>query len=118
MRTTIEFLDALKARNGGASDYKIAKILGVTQQSVSRYRTGRDFFGSEIAIKVANLLQLDIGYVLACTHLERAKSEPERQAWQGIAALFPKSVNDGLCIMLNRIWRIRIKNKPVFCFTL
>ena len=52
-----------------------------------------------MAIRVASLLQIDAGYVVACCHLERAHSEQERQVWQGIAALFPKSVNDGLCIM-------------------
>lgn len=91
MRTTIEFLDALKARNGGASDYRMAQILGVTKSAVSQYRNGKTFFDNSMAIKVSKMLNIDAGFVLACCQAERSRSEAERKEWQGIAALFPKS---------------------------
>lgn len=112
MRTTIQFLDALKARNGGASDYAIAKIIGCTRSQISKYRTGRDFFGSETAITVANLLEIDAGFVLACCHAERARSERERQEWQGIAALFPKSIK--ALFVLCKVFRVPLSRLQFF----
>lgn len=100
--TTIGFLDALKARNGGASDYAIAKILGVTQQTVSRWRVGKDFLGDSTAIKVGKLLEIDPRYVVACAHAERAKTDDEKTVWQGFAALLPDSGKLPICIMLSR----------------
>jgi len=106
MNTTIQFLDALKARHCGASDYAISKILGVTQQTVSRYRVGKDFLGDSTAIRVAKLLEIDPAYVVACAHAERAKAEDEKAVWTGFAALFtpPPGVipDNSICIMLNR----------------
>jgi plasmid maintenance system antidote protein VapI len=99
MKTTVDFLDALKAKNGGCSDYRLAQILAVSRAQVSKYRNRRDFLGNEMAFRVADLLQIDRGFVLACAHLERSKSEPEKQVWQGIAALFPDSIRQTLCIM-------------------
>jgi len=98
MRTTIEFLDALKSKHGGISDYALAKILGVTQQTVSRYRTGRDFLGDSTSICIAELLKIDAGYVIACVHSERARKESEKAIWQRIADRFTDSNGDPICI--------------------
>ena len=115
MRTTIEFLNALKAKNGGASDYRISQLLGCTRASVSKYRTGRSFFDNQTAIKMAKLLDVDAGYIAACVHLERAKSDEEKELWSSIGALFPKDVADRLCIMLSRIRTNDRRKKPRFC---
>jgi predicted transcriptional regulator len=39
--TTQNLIDAIAARHGGATDYRVAKIMGWTPQAVSSYRTGR-----------------------------------------------------------------------------
>ena len=84
MQTTTDFLDAVKAKTGLSSDYAIAKILGVTHQTVSRYRVGKDFLGNSTAIKVAVILEIDAAIVIACAHAERARSEQERELWEHI----------------------------------
>ena len=84
MQTTNAFLDAVKAKTGVPSDYAIAKILGVTQQTVSRYRVKKDFLGDSTAIRVAGILEIDAAIVIACAHAERAKSEQEREVWEHI----------------------------------
>lgn len=84
MRTTLDFLDAVKARHGLPSDYALAKKLGVTHQMISRYRTGKELLGDLSAIKVASLLEIDSGIVMAAVHAERAKSDQERTAWNAI----------------------------------
>lgn len=84
MKTTIEFLDELKARNGGISDYAVAKILGVTHQTISKYRVGKDYLGDSTAIRVAQLLEIDPAIIVAAMHAERAKSEDEKTVWREI----------------------------------
>lgn len=84
MNTSTQYLDAVKAKTGAASDYQLAKILSVSQQAVSKWRTKKDFLGDETAIKVAELLEIDSGIVIAAVHAERAKSESERNAWRSM----------------------------------
>lgn len=85
MRTTVDLLDAFKTARGIESDYAAAKALGVTKQSVSRYRRGDDTLGPDVALRVAHELRLDPGYVLACMAAERAQSEALRVAWETVA---------------------------------
>lgn len=84
-RTTVEFLDAIKARHNIPSDYKLAKFIGVAQQTVSNYRVKGIGFDDELAIRVAELLEIDPGYVLACIHAERTKRPQVRDAWEKVA---------------------------------
>lgn len=82
---TVDFLDALKRVHALPSDYAAAQILGITRAQVSKYRNGRDFMGDEVALKVAELLALEPGYVAACAHAERAASEGARSMWESVA---------------------------------
>lgn len=84
MQTTIGFLEAVKARHGLTSDYQLAKFLGVTRSCISKLQSGRDPMGEKTALKVANALEIDAGYVLACAHLEGAKGEEIKSTWRGI----------------------------------
>lgn len=93
IRTTVEFLDLLcdhykyLSEDGKtpASDYRVHKELGVSQQTVSKWRTGRHTFDDETCIQVAKILHFDPGYVIACVHIERSKSSELRDFWQGMA---------------------------------
>lgn len=84
MKTTIEFLDAIKAKHGIPSDYALAKRMGMRQQTVSKYRLGHEYLGDSAALKVAELLDIDAAYVVACVHRERAKKSDEKQVWETI----------------------------------
>ena len=84
MKTTIEYIDAVKAKTGAASDYAVAPILGITRSAVSRYRNGHDFFSDEMALKVASILDIDPGLVVAAVHAERAKNDQEKAVWINI----------------------------------
>lgn len=81
MKTTIDFLDGIKESQGVDSDYMTAKLLGVTRATVSRYRCGLSHFDDATAMKAANLLGIDAGYVIACAHRERAKTAEEKAVW-------------------------------------
>lgn len=85
MKTTIEFLDAVKVKYSLPSDYALAQILGITRSSVSKFRVGKDCLGEETACKVAELLDIEAGYVMACIASERAKKPEVKAAWKHAA---------------------------------
>lgn len=84
MKTTVEFLDAIKARYNLPSDYALAPYLGVTRSSVSRLRNKQDFLGDSTALRVAELLDLDPGVVAAAAHAERARQPAEKAMWEDV----------------------------------
>lgn len=83
---TIDLLDAVRRRHHLPSDYAAAKLLGLTPQQLSKYRNGKDYPGDDAAMKIAEALQIDAGWVLACVHADRAENGPARLVWEGIAA--------------------------------
>lgn len=81
MSVTIELLDALKDRNGGLSDYACRRILDVTQQTVSKYRTGDTSMSEEKVILVCEILQIDPTPFVIRLASERAKCDKAREVW-------------------------------------
>lgn len=88
MKTTLEFLEAIRAKLGGISDYAIAKELGVTRAAVSKYRNGLSGFDDETAVKVARVLDIDPAAVVTAAHAERSKNPELRQIWASLADRF------------------------------
>ena len=84
MKTT-NFLDEIKKARGVTSDYALAKILDTRHTNISNYRNGRSHFDGLMCIKVADVLGLDPGYVMASIEAERAKSEEVRKVWEKVA---------------------------------
>lgn len=76
MQTTVDFLDALRARLGLTSDYQLHQLLGVSRAHISHYRHGRDVLSDDMAVKVAELLDNQPG-IRAC--FGRCGAHPERQ---------------------------------------
>lgn len=85
MKTTVEFLDAVKARQGISSSYALAKSLGFAESRISHYYAGRRFLSDETALVIAELLDMAPGYVLACIAAERAETDVTRKAWSKAA---------------------------------
>jgi predicted transcriptional regulator len=84
MKTTVEYLDATKARLGLESDYAAAKALGVTRAAVSRYRTGTGTFDDLTAARVAEILGVEPIEVIAAVNYERTKDVRGRAVWESI----------------------------------
>lgn len=81
---TKTLLANLKAANDGASDYRVAKILGVKPQTVSQWKTGKATMGDESGIKAAQLLGLDAKKVLLDLHIERDAGNAASPVWKAI----------------------------------
>lgn len=81
MKTTIQYLDEAKVALGIASDYALAKALGIRTTTISNYRSGRNHFDDATAMKVAVILKIDPLEVVAAANVERAKTSDVRTMW-------------------------------------
>ncbi|KVD37924.1 helix-turn-helix domain-containing protein [Burkholderia ubonensis] len=81
MKTTIDWLDAVKARLDLPSDYAAAKVLGVTRQAVSSWRNGHQPLPEEMCLKMAEILDVSPFEVLATVKIERIRDEERRAVW-------------------------------------
>lgn len=93
MKTTIEYLDQVKAERGLTSDYALAKLLGITTTAVQQYRSGRSAIGIETAMKVGDILGVDGHAVYADGQIERAKNAEISAFWKTISEKFSESFN-------------------------
>jgi DNA-binding XRE family transcriptional regulator len=90
MKTT-EVLDRLKAKLDLPSDYAIAKVLGVTRESVSQLRNGKTSMGIETAMKAGEILQIDGHAIYAQGQIERAKKPEIVEFWKSVSEKFSES---------------------------
>lgn len=70
MISTLDLLDELKRVRELSSDNKASKYLGVTQQTVSKWRTGNPM-SLETAVQIAEDLELDLDLVVLSNMSER-----------------------------------------------
>jgi plasmid maintenance system antidote protein VapI len=84
MQTTIQLLDAVKAKYGIDSDYALAKQLMITRQTISHLRAGDRFIGEDVALQVAQALDVSPAYVLSCAAAERATGD-KKKVWERVA---------------------------------
>lgn len=88
METIGDFVNQLKKRYDISSDYGLAKILGLTRQTMSAHKSGRaKHFSQETAYRLAELLDVDPAYVMTCLEAERAKDDRVREAWQRVGKM-------------------------------
>lgn len=85
MSTTVDLLEMLKARHSIPSDYKLAKYLGVTHQTVYKWKNGL-VMSSPKALALAEELGLDLDAVYLSLLLDKAKDERERKVIESLRA--------------------------------
>lgn len=85
MHDTDTLLEVIKVRHAIQSDYRLAKVLGIPANRISNYRSGRSRPDDVTAKLIADKAGLDVGYVLACLHAERAQSTEARSIWEALA---------------------------------
>lgn len=81
MKTTLQYLDAVKAKHGLTSDYQLAKALGLRQSAISGYRAGRSHPDDTIALRIAELLGINAMEIISAANVERAKTKETRGIW-------------------------------------
>lgn len=84
MSVSTSVLDAYKAFNGNISDYAAARKIGVTQQMISRIRTGDSNFSPEKILFLCESANLDSIEWLLKYHRERAKCDKEKAVFDTV----------------------------------
>lgn len=93
--TSLEYLDAVKKRLGITSDYALAAALGVTRSAVSKFQKGA-VFGDDVALTVAEILEVEPIAVIAAANAERAKTPEAKARWTGLMEKFSVSFRNRL----------------------
>jgi hypothetical protein len=97
---TVDFLDAVKTRHDLPSDYALAAFMEVSKQKISSYRSGHTL-GDDVAVKVAELLDMAPGYVLACVHAERSTDATLAKVWLSLAKAAKKGTGAAAAVILS-----------------
>lgn len=84
MKTTGEYLDAVKAKLDLPSDYATAKALGVTPSTVSKYRLLKSAPDDLVCARIAEILCVEPMEVIAAVHWERSTEPKARALWESI----------------------------------
>jgi predicted transcriptional regulator len=84
MKSTEQYLDAVKDRLDLPSDYALAKALGVTRAAVSSYRVGRSMPDDLVCARIAAVIGVEPMEVIAAINYQRAKSDDARSLWESI----------------------------------
>lgn len=82
---TKSLIDAAKKAQGIGSDYRMAKVLKVTENTLGNWRAGRSKPADDLAVTLAQMAGVDPGSVLAELAAERAKDDASREVWRSIA---------------------------------
>lgn len=80
-----DLLSAAKRGAGIPSNYRLARVLGLTDSGVQRWTSGRGVPDDAQAIRMANMAGLDPGYVVASVRALREKDDAVRAIWADMA---------------------------------
>ena len=101
------WIDRIKSEKDLPSDYAAAKALGLSRFTVSGYRQRPDATLDEnIALKVAQVLEINPALVLADQAMERAKNEDARSAWSAILERLGGMAGGASTAILSVLWAI------------
>lgn len=83
MKLCIDYLREIEQAKGW-SRFRISKELGMSSQRVYQLFDEGGTYNDETAVKVAGILGIDAGMVVAAAHMEREKSPAVQAVWKGI----------------------------------
>ncbi len=83
--TTADLLAAAKRGAGIPSNYRLARVLGTNDNTLSRWQSGKVIPDDAYAVRMAALAGLDAGYVVAAMRAFREKDEGLRAIWADMA---------------------------------
>lgn len=77
-------LTRLKATQDGCSDYRVAKLLEITPQAISKVKTKGSSFSDQTIVNIAHLLRENPIILVAENHLELNDVPNMREFWQEV----------------------------------
>lgn len=85
-------IDRARLGAGGVTDYRLAKLIGVTPQTISGYRAGVRSPDGRAIVKLCELSGDDPHQVAAEIQATRAASQEEAELWRRVASRLAGSV--------------------------
>jgi len=85
MKDTIYYIDQIKKSQGISSDYAVSKLLGVSRQTLSKYKAGRSTLDSDVCLKVAEILDISPFEILANIKASKSKKPEVAKKWADLA---------------------------------
>lgn len=86
MKTPAMYINDLKNQGLARSDADVSRLLGVSRTAICYWQEGRSAPNAEQALRLAELLKIDAGEILAECEAARAKTPETRRAWEKVAA--------------------------------
>lgn len=80
MKNLDEFLDAVKEKTG--SDYKTAKLLGISDSLIGNWRGNRSIPSNAHIIKMCKFAGLDLGESIIAIEVSREKKAMQREVYK------------------------------------
>jgi plasmid maintenance system antidote protein VapI len=78
-----KYLDAVMERHGIKNDRKLAEHLGIAQNTVSNYRTGKRIMDNETCLRVAAALDMDNPLpIIMAADIDRAEKAGQKSLWE------------------------------------
>lgn len=84
---TPDYLNQAKLSLGVESDYALAARLSVSRSYMSRLRLGRNTLSDELAVQIAQIINVPAPLVLADAHVERETNPTLKAAWEKMATM-------------------------------
>lgn len=80
-----ELLTQAKTANAIPSNYRLARVMGVTDNTLNNWQSGRGMPGDVQAVRLAQMAGVNPAIVLAELAAERAKDDVTKAVWRGLA---------------------------------
>lgn len=85
MKSSVDILDAIAKKLGGASDYRIWKDTGIYHGTISSVRAGRCSLSRDNCAKAADILGVEVGALIAIVTAEREENPAIRASLLRVA---------------------------------
>lgn len=83
MKLCIDYLRDIEQTKGW-TPFRISKEIGLSSQRVYQLFNNGGTYDDETAVRVAKLLELSPGIVMAAAHMERSKDPEIKAIWAGL----------------------------------
>lgn len=100
MFSIADLLDRAKAGALIESDYRLAKVIGITHSAVSNYRVGKSMPDERVLSQLCALSGDDVAVFAAQIQAERARTPEGRTMWEAIAQRLRGGVSTAILSVL------------------
>jgi transcriptional regulator with XRE-family HTH domain len=104
MSKVIDLLNQAKTKLKASSNYQLAKLSGINEQSISAFYKGTEKPTEEALARLALILDKPIGEVLAEVRSEDAKTAKSRDFWRDFLSAIRAPAQTGKLLIWCAFW--------------